>query len=172
VDEFWHGETPYFLTIRHPQETDGAIVHTVIDLDEADWMEANEKVIGLPGRWFLVDKVTRGIVIGMVVEEGDRPYYKARHVGMGSMVEEMTIQNEVIAYGLGRIRSGPSGEHDERIWHFADGLTVMGDDVNPFGIDMVKILNTVKLAERQAIQDMEKMMLEHAEQPEAPIQVN
>ena len=100
-----------------------------------------------PGRWYLVDKATNVMPVAMLVEEGDQPYYVARHVGMGSGVRENTIQSETVAYGIGKKR--PDGTV-ERLWHFYEGVTVTGEDVYAFGIEVAKTMNALKLARREA----------------------
>ena len=132
----WHGDNPYYLMIRHAQDSDGKVVITVVDLDEKGWATTHKELMRKPGRWYLVHKEFQAIHLAMVVEEGDQPYYVARHVGIGSGVG--VTQAEVIAYGIGKKR--PSG-HVERLWRFPQGLTVTGDDVNPLGIEVLKALS-------------------------------
>ena len=141
----WKGDHPFHLMVRHKQY-DGKMVATIIDLDEGGWVDKHAALTKLPGRWYLVNKATRIMPIAMSIEEGDVAAYKARHVGVGSMTPDKIIQNEVVAYGL--IRKHPDGI-EESIWHFVQGLTVMGDDVNAIGMELLKVVNAVGLTQRQ-----------------------
>lgn len=148
MEDEWRGDNPFYLLIRHPQPSDGKMVQTVIDLDDIGWQERNAEIIGLPGRWYLVRKHDRAMPVAMVVKEGERPYYKARHVGMGAGTPDNTVQAEVIAYGLGKQKEDDT--HDQ-IWHFFPGdVTCAGDDVNPIGTEVLKMSNAIMLVERRA----------------------
>ena len=144
----WLGSNPFYLMIRHPQLSDGKIVNTIVDLDEADWIERHAEIIGLPGRWFLVHKENNEMPLAMVVLHGEKPYYKARHVGVGAGTPENTVQAETIAFGLGK--ECLDGSHSN-LWHFYPGnITCAGDDVNPIGVEVLKMSNALKLVERRA----------------------
>lgn len=133
----WRGTNPFYLMIRHAQ-LDGAIVHTVVDLDEEGWTTIHSRIMRLPGRWYLVRKEDRTMPIVITVAEGEQPYYVARHVGIGSETPESLIQTEVIAYGLGKKRTDG---HVDRLWHFhPQGVTVAGDDVDDIGVEIVKAM--------------------------------
>lgn len=135
----WKGDHPFYLMIRHRQD-DGKMVSTIVDLDEGGWSEKHKDLMRKPGRWYLVHKVTRTMPLAMTVEEGEQPYYKARHVGIGSMPKDKVIQNELIAYGIGKKRLDG---HVDRLWYFPQGMAVCGDDVNAIGIEMLKVVNTI-----------------------------
>lgn len=144
-DSDWKGNHPFYLMIRHKQH-DGKMVGTVVDLDEGGWSAKHKDLMRKPGRWYLVHKETRTMPLAMTVEEGEQPYYKARHVGIGSMTAEQVSQSELIAYGIGKkFRDG----HVERMWYFPQGMAVMGDDVNPIGIEMLKVVNAVAMARKK-----------------------
>lgn len=152
----WKGENPFYLMIRHAQESDGVIVNSIIDLDEEGWSQTYAHLMRIPGRWYLIRKETSIITLAMVVKEGEQPYYKARHIGMGSMVGEEVEQSEVIAYGLGRkLVDG----HVERMWHFPDGpVTVIGDDVNDIGRELLPVVNAHRKAQKEMQRQFEEMM--------------
>lgn len=144
----WAGENPFYLLIRHPQVTDGKMVATIIDLDEPGWMDRHSDITELPGRWFLVHKETKAMPIAVLVNEGERAYYKARHVGVGAGTPDAVLQAEVIAYGIGKEKA--DGTHDQ-LWHFFPGnITCAGDDVNPIGIEVLKMTNAMKHVEKKA----------------------
>ena len=153
MEDSWRGDNPFYLLIRHPQLSDGKIVQTVIDLDETDWEESNAEIIGLPGRWYLVNKADRGMPVTMVIEEGDKPYYKARHVGAAAAMpgggrEGDTISAEVIAYGVGK--EMPDGNEDF-LWHFyPSNVTCMGKDVNLIGSEVLKMTSAYQLVKQRA----------------------
>lgn len=121
----WRGDNPFYLIIHHQQPSDGVWVNTVIDLDEQGWTATNASLMRLPGAWFLVEKDTRNMTLAIPVNEGDQPYYVARHHGMGR--KEDFAQVEVIAFGIGKKR--PDG-FVERLWHIREAkMTTTGDDI-------------------------------------------
>jgi len=148
VADVWKGDNPFYLMIRHPQLSDGKIVNTIIDLDEEDWKDRNREIIGLPGKWFIVNKVDGVTPIAMLVKDGEIPFYRARHVGVGAGTEDNTVTAEVVAYGLGKeLEFG----HEHILWHFYPAnVTVSNEDVNAIGIEVLKISNAMKLVERRA----------------------
>ena len=134
--------------IRHPQLSDGKIVNTIIDLDEEGWRERNDEIIGLPGKWFIVNKVDGVTPIAMLVKEGQKPFYRARHVGVGAGTMDNTVTAEVVAYGLGKVLDDGN---EQILWHFYPAnVTCHSDDVNSIGIEVLKITNAMKLVERHA----------------------
>ena len=144
----WKGENPFYLMIRHPQLSDGKIVNTIVDLDEEGWKDRNAEIIGLPGKWFIVNKVDGVTPIGILVKDGEKPFYRAKHVGVGAGTIDNTVTAEVIAYGLGK--EFPDG-HEQILWHFYPAnMTVTNDDVNAIGIEVLKISYALKLVERRA----------------------
>lgn len=153
MEDGFRGDHPFYLLIRHPQLSDGKMVATVVDLDEPEWEKKNAEIIGLPGRWYLVNKANRAMPVTMVIEEGDKPYYKARHVGAaaampGGGVEGETISAEVIAYGIGKVM--PDGNED-LLWHFYPSeVTCMGKDVNIIGSEVLKMTSAYQLVKKRA----------------------
>lgn len=67
----------------------------------------------------------------MMVDEGDQPYYAARHVGHG--IGSPNIQ-EIVAYGIGK----KTAEGTIRLWVLPGGMICGGDDVDRIGVMMVK----------------------------------
>ena len=157
MEDGFRGDHPFYLLIRHPQLSDGKIVQTVIDLDEAEWEQKNAEIIGLPGRWYLVRKADRAMPIAMVINDGEKPYYKARHVGAAAAMPALAgakdngmVSAEVIGYGVGKEKA--DGSHDV-MWHFwPSNVTCMGDDVNPIGAEVLKMTSAYSLVRQRAEQ--------------------
>lgn len=152
MEDSWLGSNPFYLIIRHAQPSDGKMVQTVIDLDEDEWQEKHAEVVGLPGRWYLVNKANRGMPVTMVINEGETPFYKARHVGAASAVSGIhdgeVVSAEVIAYGVGKDKN--DGTQD-MLWHFyPSNVTCMGDDVNPIGAEVLKMSSAYSLVKKRA----------------------
>jgi hypothetical protein len=83
--------------------------------------------------WFLMEKTRHTPVLAVWVNEGDQPYYTARHVGITGSAGG----NEIIAYGIGK--KTVSGEM-VRLWVLPNGSICGGDDVDDFGVRFVKAL--------------------------------
>jgi len=152
VEDSWLGSNPFYLIIRHAQLSDGKMVQTVIDLDEEEWQDRHAEVVGLPGRWYLANKANRAMPVTMVINEGEQPFYKARHVGAAAAVSGIhdgdTISAEVIAYGVGKDKN--DGTQD-MLWHFyPSNVTCMGDDVNPIGAEVLKMSSAYALVKKRA----------------------
>jgi hypothetical protein len=130
----WQGDNPFSLVI-FPAE---GIQPIVIDLDERGWATRYADHMRAPGQWYLVNKQDSSIPIAIWVHPGEQPYYTARHIGIGSGVPDETgymPATEIIAYGIGKKRTDG---HVDRLWVFRNGLVVAGDDVEKFGIDIIK----------------------------------
>lgn len=125
--EGWKGPTPFYLIISTIDENVG------IDLDETGWMTTYAPFLRMPGQWVLVHKPTGHQALIVRVEEGDQPYYTARHVG----VTGSGGGNEITAYGIGK--KCVDG-HVERLWVLPNGTVCGGEDVDQLGILMVKRL--------------------------------
>lgn len=124
----WLGSNPYALLIQ----ADG--VSQRIDLDEEGWLERWSDLLAKPGRWFL-NKKSGAVVLVMSVHEGDRPFYKARHIGVIPYVDIYEgMQTEIIVYGIGKHRDG----YDEVTWILPYDIIYSGDDVEDLGIEIVK----------------------------------
>ena len=122
------GETPVYLTISLAS---GDTV--TIDLDAAGWATTFADYLRVRSIWTLRWKDGHMPPLLMLVDEGDQPYYTARHVGMfGS-----GGSNEIIAYGIGKKQ--PDG-YTQRLWAFASGVVCAGDDVDRIASMMVQAL--------------------------------
>jgi hypothetical protein len=119
------GPNPFYLLIALEGENVG------IDLDESGWTTAYADKLRLPGQWILVHKASGHQSLVVKVDEGDQPYYTARHVGIAGS----SGSNEVTAYGIGKKR--PDGV-TERLWVLPGGTVCGGDDVDALGVLMVK----------------------------------
>jgi hypothetical protein len=117
-------------------------------VDEGGWVEKHASVIGIVGRWYLVHKETRAIPLAITVEDGDKPIYRARHIAIGNLRGDLPegIQREVICYGLGKERDDGT---KKMIWHFPQGLSVMDDDANPLGMEVLNMINGLVVAQTQ-----------------------
>jgi hypothetical protein len=119
------GDTPVYLIVR----AEG--VDHVIDLDEKDWADRNPVTKG-PGTWVLCGKrpgPNQGSRVAMVVAEGDKPNYVAKHIG--AMAEGAV---EILCYGL--VKEAPDGARSS-VWLMPNGMSVSGDDVYAIGADIV-----------------------------------
>lgn len=121
----WLGEHPYYLVIR---VAEGA---TVIDLDEYQWMTNHADLLRRAGTWQLMYKEVHRPLFTVVVNEGDQPYYTARHVGVAGGAGG----NETIAYGIGK--KGYNGEMT-RLWILHEaGIICGGDDVDDLAVKLI-----------------------------------
>lgn len=123
----WLGSNPFYLLLAFPDENVG------IDLDEPAWAAKYAEHMRRPGQWLLIHKQTGTQVLGLLVTEGDQPYYTARHIGIAGGGGG----NEITAYGLGK--KHPDGSV-ERMWLMPNGMVCLGDDVDDIGVLMVKQL--------------------------------
>lgn len=123
----WQGPTPYYLVLSTPD--DGA----QIDLDETGWATTYADWMRRPAVWFLMSKETASPVLAIWVQDGEQPYYTARHVG----VTGSAGGNEITAYGIGKKKI--DGEM-VRLWLMPGGFVCGGDDVDDIGVKLVKAL--------------------------------
>jgi hypothetical protein len=121
----WLGENPYYLVISTLDENIG------IDLDRSGWLETYAQYMRVAGQWILIHKATGHQSLIVKVEDGDQPYYTARHVGLAGGGGS----NEITAYGIGKKRSDGCVE---RLWVLPGGTVCGGDDVDSLGIMMIK----------------------------------
>lgn len=131
----WHDDNPFVLIIV--KEIDEAVI---IDLGEPKWLDKYADWMRVKSRWFLArkpsftnDKPDGPLmpVLWMNVEDGDQPYYVARHTGIAGA----SSQNEVVSYGIGAKRK--SGVVD-RMWVLPNGLICVGDDVDVLALHLVR----------------------------------
>lgn len=120
----WAGSNPFFLLIAAPD------AHVTVDLDEYQWATTYADWMRRPANWHLCLKDSNRVILSVKVYEGDQPYYAARHVGATGSGGS----NEVTCYGIGKKQA--NGEM-VRLWLMPNGVVVGGDDVDPFGIDIV-----------------------------------
>ena len=120
----WAGSNPYFLLIAAPD------AHVLVDLDEHQWMTKHAAWMRRPGNWHLCSKTNNRVMLSVKIYEDDQPYYTAKHVG----VTGGGGSNEVTCYGIGKKQA--NGEM-VRLWLMPNGVVVGGDDVEPFGLDIV-----------------------------------
>lgn len=120
----WADENPFYLLIAAPD------AHVVIDLGESGWATKHAAWMRRAAKWHLAAKGNNRILMSVNVLEGDQPYYTARHLGaIGS-----AGSNEIICYGIGKKQA--NGEM-VRLWLMPNGVIVGGDDVDPFGMDII-----------------------------------
>ena len=124
----WQGTTPYVLTIV-PDD----MQPIQIDLDERGWATTYADYMRAPGMWALEHKDGRTQTLVLVVHPGEQPYYTARHIGIAGSGGS----NEVVAYGIGKKLVDGSVM---RVWQMPDGRIVGGDDVDSYGIHLVKAI--------------------------------
>lgn len=123
----WLGPNPYYLMIA--TEEGG----TRIDLDEPQWATTYADQLRIKAVWFLMTKTHHSAVLAVWVNDGDQPYYTARHVGITSSAGG----NEIVAYGIGKkTRDGQM----VRLWALPNGTICGGEDVSDFGIRFVRAL--------------------------------
>jgi hypothetical protein len=133
----WLDANPFYLMIltRH-------VPPRVInqDLGERGWIARLDEsgLLYTPGDWYLVRKADNVIVLTMVVHEGERPYYVARHVGLvpsgDPPPEGLEAKLETIAYGIGKARADG---HSDRVWIMANGGVTVGDDVEEIAMRLL-----------------------------------
>lgn len=123
----WQGPNPFYLIISMMDENIG------IDLDESGWIAKNAEYMRKPSTWYLIHKQTNHQVLGVIVREGDQPYYAARHVG----VSGGGGGNEITAYGIGAKRLEG---HTDRLWILPTGMVCSGEDVDDLGIMLVHMM--------------------------------
>jgi hypothetical protein len=98
-----------------------------VDVDEPGWATTHADWMRKPGWWLLRRKVNSAVVLAVRVNDGDQPYYVARHVGFAST----TVTSEVTAYGVGKKCADGSMV---RLWVMSDGVVVGGEDVDDLGL--------------------------------------
>lgn len=102
-----------------------------VDVEEHQWATTYADWMRRPG-WWLLRRKGGQVVLTVRVNEGEQPYYTARHVGTGLGSGH---QAEVTCYGIGKKLADGSMV---RLWVMPDGVVVGGDDVDQLGVLMVK----------------------------------
>lgn len=122
----WADANPFCLVIRRDDTREA----TMIDLGESGWVARHASWMRAPGRWFLVRKGDPQPILAVTVEEGEQPYYTARHTGVAGGGGN----SEIVAYGIGKKRL--DGQVD-RLWVLPNGTICGGDDVSSLALDML-----------------------------------
>jgi hypothetical protein len=128
----WQGNNPYYLILSLEGAIKGAFDMTIVDLDRPGWLETLKERLALPGEWHLTRKNGKGVIFSLRVNEGDQPYYTARHIGIvgggGS--------RKVVAYSIGkktkRMRKGSWHDNEDNLWILPWGQICGGADVEYF----------------------------------------
>lgn len=134
MNQEWSGETPVFLVVDAT-----GYKPTIIDLDMNRWIDTHHDIITAPGRWYLCNKTNNAVLGGMVINQGEVPYYVARHVGVGSSLpglDGLAKSNEMIVYGIGKKRIDG---HFDRMWFMLNGFVCSGDDVEQFAFQHLQM---------------------------------
>jgi hypothetical protein len=121
----WLGANPFFLVITTP-----GVGQTVIDLDQPGWVSKNAELMRLAGAWMLNHKKTGTTATVILVDDGEQPYYTARHIGVA-----FGGAGEIVAYGIGKKRRDG---HVDRLWVFENGIVCAGDDVENLALAFVR----------------------------------
>lgn len=124
----WLGPTPYFLVIAPRSDKP-----VQIDLDERGWLGTYRAYLRAPGLWYLARKPDGGIIVTMLVSDGEQPYYVARHVGMVGVSGGENV--ETVCYGIGKKRLDG---HVDRFWVLANGSMTFGDDVENIALNLLR----------------------------------
>jgi hypothetical protein len=121
----WHGDFPFFLVIEPDDKTNGNVG---IDLDEPGWVATHAEFMRTPGTWVLFHKESTRAVFGMVVEQGDQPYFTKHHVG------NLMAGSQITTVGIGK--KGRDGEMT-RLWLLPNGIVCGGEDVDILAARMI-----------------------------------
>jgi hypothetical protein len=120
------GENPFFLSIITADGT-----HTDINLDASGWATTYADYLRVKSQWVLLHRDTDFPALAMVVEDGDQPYYTARHFGNSATA------GEAIAYGIGKKCADGAMV---RLWaFFPEGVLCSGDDVDIIGRQLLGV---------------------------------
>jgi hypothetical protein len=120
------GYIPFFLFIVRPNAD-----QVEIDLEEHGWMKTYAEWMRGRSRWYLMSKPTPEVParawLAVDVQEGDQPYYTARHI---VRVKGRNAGAQLTAYGIGAKRTGGT---TDRMWILPGGIVCAGDDVETIG---------------------------------------
>ena len=118
IEAGYSGESPFFLILELDEKP--ASGNVGIDLD-TPWFTTHAEHLRKPATWWLVHKQTRQPVMGLIVHEGDQPYFTKHHVG------NLMAHRELIAYGMGKKCADGTMV---RNWILPNGIVCGGDDVD------------------------------------------
>ena len=130
VERQWDGDIPFYLIVN----TEVPPGNVVVDLDTSGWLVTLKEYLEVPGEWHLVRKKNQQVVLSLRVNEGDQPYYTARHIA------NTGFAGEVIAYGIGkktqrfRKKKQQWVENEDNLWVLPWGQTCGGTDVEYFAL--------------------------------------
>jgi len=113
---------PFYVQIVRPS---GEMLQ--IDVEEHGWATTHAEWMRGRSRWYLMRKATGMPVLVVEAQEGDQPYYTARHV---VRVKGHNAGGQVVAYGIGAKRV--DGRTD-RLWILPGGLVCGGEDADTLG---------------------------------------
>lgn len=102
-----------------------------VDVEEHQWHAKHADWMRRPGWWLLRRKDNSAVALTLRVNDGDQPYYTARHVGIAGG----SASHEIVAYGIGKKCADGSMV---RLWVMPGGDVCGGDDVDQLGILLVK----------------------------------
>jgi len=127
----WLDGNPFYLMIVL---ADGR--YAEIDLGQHGWIRTygDQGFLRLPGFWYLVRKQGQVIMAMIQINEGDQPYYVARHVGFAS-VNGAGPTAETTVYGIGKKRS--DGQTD-RYWLMSNGAASVGEDIENIALMLLR----------------------------------
>lgn len=114
----WQGDFPFFLVIEPDDKVGGNIG---IDLDEPGWVTRYAEYMRTPGTWILFHKDSARAVFGMIVAQGDQPYFTKHTVG------NLMAGTQIMAVGIGK--KARDGEIT-RLWLLPNGIVCGGEDVD------------------------------------------
>jgi len=127
------GAIPFYLHIVRPN---GEFVE--INLEEGGWMTTYAEWMRGRARWYLMSKPSPEVParpwLAVEVQEGDQPYYTARHI---VRVKGINAGAQITVYGIGAKRA--SG-HTDRMWILPNGLICSGEDVDTLGDAVIDAL--------------------------------
>lgn len=129
------GPSPFYLYIVRPN---GDSVE--IDVEEYQWMKTYAEWMRGRSRWYLMSKPTPEVParawLGVDVQEGDQPYYTARHI---VRVKGRNAGAQLTVCGIGAKRGNV--DVTDRMWVLPSGLVCAGDDVDTLGDAIIDAIN-------------------------------
>jgi hypothetical protein len=114
----WQGDFPFYLVIEPEERTSAGNIG--IDLDEPGWIEHNREAMRAPGAWWLYHKGSGRVIFGLIVEPGDQPYFRRRHIG------NLMLGSEITAVGIGKKKADGTTVD---LWLLPNGVVCGADDV-------------------------------------------